>query len=165
MSSLNFHSTFVLTVQRLVSACTCVFLKGDNEKVFNADARRLTIATANNHFSNCFLVMYLEGVAGKFFGTKIAACPPLGASIFQVVLHQYTRYHCTTFITAWNCIVFAGVQVSLLFIIYRYYYLFVIFCSFVCFFLFLFLSRSFFFMHIIFIKGFYLKEGKLLRYL
>lgn len=50
----------------------------------------------------------------KFFCTKVTTSSTLGASIFQMVFHKYTRNHRSAFVTTWNRIMFACVQMCLI---------------------------------------------------
>lgn len=56
---------------------------------------------------------YLERVTGEFFGTKVATCSPLSASVLQMILHQHAWNHRAALVAAGNRIVLAGIQVSL----------------------------------------------------
>lgn len=52
-------------------------------------------------------------MSSKLFGTKVATSPTLGAGIFQMIFHKYTRNHRSTFIATWNRIMFTCIQVCL----------------------------------------------------
>lgn len=53
-------------------------------------------------------------MSSKFFGTKVATSPTLGAGILQMVFHEYTRNHRPAFIATRNRIMFTCVQVRLI---------------------------------------------------
>jgi len=52
-------------------------------------------------------------VSRKFFVAKLASCPPLRASVLEVVFHQHPGDLSSALASARDGVVFAGVQVGL----------------------------------------------------